>query len=382
MMKRSTNRILTTHTGSLPRPADLVSMEEGRDQRDLLNNERFERQVTAAVREIVLKQAETHVDVVNDGEASKVNYATYVTERLTGFEGESRPMRAQVDADAFPEYYRERGLNPNAIQRPVCTGPITWRGDALVKRDIENLRSALQGIDRQDSFMTAASPGVVWNFLENDYYPSDEAYVFAVADAMRHEYAAIVDAGYVLQLDAPDLAMGWNRYVFADKTVDDFRSVAEMHVEAMNHALEGISADRVRLHLCWGNSESPHVRDIPLARILDIALKTRAQAFSFEGANPRHEHEWKVFKDQRLPEGAILIPGVLDSTTNFVEHPELVADRIIRYAELVGRENVMAGTDCGFSTAARAQLTVHPSVTWAKFQAMAEGARIASEQLW
>jgi 5-methyltetrahydropteroyltriglutamate--homocysteine methyltransferase len=222
----------------------------------------------------------------------------------------------------------------------------------------------------------------VWNFLENEYYANDEEYVFAVADAMRHEYRAIVDAGFVLQLDAPDLAMGWNRYVFADKSVDDFRQVAEMHVEAMNHALQDIPAERVRLHLCWGNFEGPHIRDIPLARILDIALKTHAQAFSFEGANPRHEHEWKLFKTQKLPEGTILIPGVLDSTTNFVEHPELVAERIVRYAELVGRENVIAGTDCGFSTFARSQLTVHPSVTWAKFEAMAEGARLASEQLW
>ncbi len=381
-MKRSTDRILTTHTGSLPRPAELVSIEEGHDQRELQNDARFEQQVRAAVSEVVRKQLDTHVDVVNDGEASKVSYATYVTERLTGFGDESRAMRPQVEVGMFPDFYQERGMNPNAIQRPVCTAPIAWQGDALVKRDIDNLRSALEGVAPQEAFMTAASPGVVWNFLENDYYPSDEAYVFAVADAMRHEYQAIVDAGFVLQLDAPDLAMGWNRYVFADKTLDDFRSVAEMHVEAMNSALEGIPADRVRLHLCWGNSESPHVRDIPLARILDIALKARAQAFSFEGANPRHEHEWKLFKDQRLPEGAILIPGVLDSTTNFVEHPELVAQRIVRYAELVGRENVLAGTDCGFSTAARAQLTVHPSVTWAKFQAMADGARLASEQLW
>jgi 5-methyltetrahydropteroyltriglutamate--homocysteine methyltransferase len=206
--------------------------------------------------------------------------------------------------------------------------------------------------------------------------------VFAIADALKHEYRAIVDAGFVLQLDAPDLAMGWNRYVFANSSIDDFRAVAEMHVEAMNHALEGIPAERVRLHLCWGNFEGPHVRDIPLARIFDIAVKTHAQAISFEGANPRHEHEWRFFKDHRLPDGMILIPGVLDSTTNFVEHPELVAERIVRYAELVGRENVMAGSDCGFSTFARSQLTVHPSVTWAKLQAMAEGARLASEQLW
>jgi 5-methyltetrahydropteroyltriglutamate--homocysteine methyltransferase len=381
-MKRSTDRILTTHTGSLPRPDDLVAMVEGHDQQELLDNATFEQRVKDAVREVVRQQADTQVDVVNDGEVSKVGYSTYVTERLTGFEGETRPTQPQVEAADFPQFYQHRVPGGGILKRPVCTAPISWRGDALVKRDIENFKSALQGVRVEDQFMTAASPGVVWHFLENDYYKDDEAYVYAVADAMKHEYHAIVDAGFVLQLDAPDLAMGWNRYMFADKTIDDFRSVAEMHVEAMNHALENIPTDRVRLHLCWGNYEGPHVRDIPLARILDIALKTRAQAVSFEGANPRHEHEWALFKDHKLPDGTILIPGVLDSTTNFVEHPELVAQRITRYADLVGRENVMAGTDCGFSTFARSQLTVHPSVTWAKFQAMAEGARLASEQLW
>jgi 5-methyltetrahydropteroyltriglutamate--homocysteine methyltransferase len=380
-MQRSSDRILTTHTGSLPRPDDLVALVEGKDQQEVQRDGVFDRRVTEAVRDLVRKQIDAHVDVINDGEASKVGYATYVTERITGFDGQNRPSPALVEAADFPEYYQAR-LPGASIKRAVCTGPITWRGDALVQRDLDNLKAAFQGVTTVDTFMTAASPGVVWNFLENDYYPDDEAYVFAVADAMRHEYRAIVGAGYILQLDAPDLAMGWNRHVFAGKTIDDFRTVADMHVEAMNHALEGIPADRVRLHLCWGNFEGPHMRDIPLARIIDIAIKTRAQAISFEGANPRHEHEWKVFRDNILPEGRILIPGVLDSTTNFVEHPELVAERIVRYAELVGRENVIAGTDCGFSTFARAQLTVHPRVTWAKFQAMAEGARLASEQLW
>jgi 5-methyltetrahydropteroyltriglutamate--homocysteine methyltransferase len=381
-MQRSTDRILTTHTGSLPRPDDLVAMVEGKDQQQVQRNDVFDRRVQEAVRELVQKQIDARVDIINDGEASKVGYATYVTERITGFEGESRPSPAQVEAADFPEFYQARVPGPVTIKRPVCNGPITWRGDALVERDIANLKVALQGVRTVDTFMTAASPGVVWNFLENDYYPNDEAYVFAVADAMKHEYRAIVAAGFILQLDAPDLAMGWNRHVFAGKSIDDFRTVADMHVEAMNHALEGIAADRVRLHLCWGNFEGPHIRDIPLDRIFDIAIKARAQAISFEGANPRHEHEWKLFKQHVLPEGRILIPGVLDSTTNFVEHPELVAERIVRYAELVGRENVIAGTDCGFSTFARAQLTVHPSVTWAKFEAMAEGARLASEQLW
>jgi 5-methyltetrahydropteroyltriglutamate--homocysteine methyltransferase len=312
---------------------------------------------------------------------SKVGYSTYVTERLTGFEGESRVGPPLVESRTFPEFFQSF-MGGRGVQRPVCNGPIAWRGTALVQQDVANLKAALQDVDVADAFMTAASPGVVWYFLANDYYPTDEAYVFAVADAMRHEYRAIVEAGFVLQLDCPDLAMGWNHAAFADKTVDDFRKFAEMHVAALNHALGDISSDRVRLHLCWGNYEGPHTRDIPLGQIFDVVLQAHADAFSFEGANPRHEHEWKLFQKVKLPDGKILIPGVLDSTTNFVEHPELVAERIVRYARLVGRENVIAGSDCGFSTFARSALTVHPTVTWAKLQAMAEGARIASEQLW
>jgi 5-methyltetrahydropteroyltriglutamate--homocysteine methyltransferase len=359
----------------LPRPEDLVALVEGKDQRDVHQlDSAFERRVSQAVQEIVHKQIDAGVDIINDGEMSKVTYATYVTERLTGFDGDSRPMsRAPVEAADFPDYYRTLMSGAGAIKRPVCNGPITWRGDALVQSDIQNLQNAVEGGTQSEKFMTTASPGIVCGYLDNDYYATDEAYLFAVADAMKYEYRAIVDAGVVLQLDAPDLTASWH---------DDFRAVAEMHVEAMNHALEGIAEDRVRLHLCWGNAEAPHVRDIPLERIFDIAIKTRAQAISFEGANPRHAHEWKFFKDHALPDGRIIVPGVLDSTTNFVEHPELVAERLVRYAELVGRENVIAGTDCGFSTWARAQLLVHPSVTWAKFQAMAEGARLASEQLW
>ncbi len=381
-MQRSTDRILTTHTGSLPRPADLVSMLEGHDQREVRGEARFEERVTDAVAEIVQKQAASGVDVVNDGEMGKVGYSTYVTERVTGFSEQSRPSPLQVEARDFPEFYETRGPAVATIKRPVCIGPITWQGDAHVQRDIANLKAALQGVEVAEAFMTAASPGVVWQFLENDHYPSHEAYVFAVADAMRQEYRAIHEAGFVLQLDCPELAMGWNRYNFADSTVDDFRKVAELHVEALNHAVAGIPADRIRLHLCWGNFEGPHIRDIPLGRIFDLVMQAKVGAFSFEAANPRHAHEWALFEGVKLPEGKILIPGVLDSTTNFVEHPELVAERIVRYAGLVGRENVIAGTDCGFSTFARSALAVHPTVTWAKFQTMAEGARLASEQLW
>jgi len=381
-MKHSTDRILTTHTGSLPRPYALVQTLEGHDQREVENDPSFQQQVKAAVAGIVQKQVEAGVTVVNDGEMSKVGYATYVTGRVSGFSEQPGPTYPQVEARDFPEFYEARTASLATIRRPVCVGPIEWQGTDQVERDIANLKAALQGQDVAEAFMSAASPGVVWQFLENEHYPTHEAYVFAVADAMKHEYKAITDAGFLLQLDCPELAMGWNRYNFADSTIDDFRTVAELHISALNHAIAGIPADRVRLHLCWGNYEGPHMRDIPLGSIFDVVQKANVGAFSFEGANPRHEHEWKLFESVKLPEGIIIIPGVLDSTTNFVEHPELVADRIVRYAKLVGRENVIAGTDCGFATFARSAHTVHPRITWAKFQAMAEGARLASEQLW
>jgi len=381
-MKRSTDRILTTHTGSLPRPDDLLGMLEGRDQRDARADPGFQSRIGSAVKEIVQKQVDAGVTVVNDGEMSKVGYSTYLTDRVTGFSEQTRDFPPQVEVARFPEYYQLRPTGSVNLKRAVCVGPIEWTGDAQVQQDIANLKAATEGANIAEAFMTAASPGVVWQFLLNDYYPTHEAYVFAVADAMRHEYEAIVNAGFVLQLDCPELAMGWNRFNFADSSEDDFRKVADLHVSALNHAIANIPAENVRLHLCWGNYEGPHLRDIPLARIVDIVLKANVGAVSFEASNPRHAHEWRVFEDVKLPEGKILIPGVLDSTTNFVEHPELVADRITRYANLVGRENVIAGTDCGFSTFARSALTVHPTVTWAKFQAMAAGAEIASKQLW
>jgi len=381
-MKRSDERILTTHTGSLPRPPNLLSVLEGRNQQDVDRDAGFEQRVRDAVHEIVAQQTATGIDLVNDGEMGKVGYSTYVTERLTGFEGQSEGERSNVEEQEFPDYYRIRPLGTRGLRRPLCRGPVTWRGDAQVRQDIDNFRAALAGTAGSDAFVTAASPGVVWAFLENQFYANDEAYVFAVADAMRQEYRAIVDAGFVLQLDCPDLASGWNRPMFAGRPVQDFLRVAAMHVEALNHALAGVPADRVRLHLCWGNFEGPHTRDIPLASIWEIVLGAHADAFSFEAANPRHAHEWTFFEKTRLPEGKILIPGVLDSTTNFVEHPELVRQRIVRYAQRVGRENVIAGSDCGFSTFARSAPLVHPKVAWAKLHAMVEGARLASEQLW
>jgi 5-methyltetrahydropteroyltriglutamate--homocysteine methyltransferase len=381
-MKRSSERILTTHTGSLPRPNNVVSAFEGQAQHEVVRGPAMRDAIREAVREIVGKQIEEGVDVINDGEASKVGYSTYITERLTGFDSYARPPFPNVEVSVFPEFYAVAPTIGMAVKRPVCSGPIAWRGSEEVEHDIANLTAAARGARHEELFMTAASPGVVWHFLENDYYPSDEAYMFAIAEAMKPEYRAIVDAGIVLQLDCPDLAMSWNRFSFADKSIEDFLKAAQMHVEALNVALEGIPSNRVRLHLCWGNYEGPHMRDIPLERIWNIALQAHVDAFSFEGANPRHEHEWKMFETARLPDGKIIIPGVLDSTTNYVEHPELVAQRIVRYAKLVGRENVIAGSDCGFSTFARSQPIVHPTVTWAKLAMMAEGARIASKELW
>ena len=381
-MQTSHDRILTTHTGSLPRPEDLVSIFENHDQRELETPADFDERVASAVRDIVGRQSDTGLDVINDGELSKVGYATYVTERLSGFGEDHRGPGPMVEFGLFPDYYREHPIGGAATKRPACVGPITWRGAPQLERDIDNLKAATRAVNAREVFMTAASPGLIWYSLENDFYPTDEAYLVAAAEAMRHEYRAIVDAGILLQLDCPDLAMGWNRYSSADLSIDEFRSLSAMHVEALNYALEGIAPDRVRIHLCWGNIRAPHVRDIPLASIWDIVLQAHACAFSFEAANPRHAHEWKFFQDVQLPEGTILIPGMLDSTTNFVEHPELIAQRLVRFAGVAGRNRVIAGADCGFSSTARSQPMVHPTVVWAKLQSLVEGARLASAELW
>jgi 5-methyltetrahydropteroyltriglutamate--homocysteine methyltransferase len=379
-MQRSTARILTTHTGSLPRPAALVQMVEGHDQREVRAHPGFTSQVHAAVAAVVRQQADVGIDVLTDGEMSKVAFSAYVTERVTGFDGPPRPLAAQIEPRLFPEYYQ--ALPPAGPGFRACNGPITWRGDAYVQQDIATLQAALHGVTPTEVFLPAVSPGQIWFNFPNDYYPTDEAYIYAVADALKHEYRAIVEAGFLLQLDSPELAMAWNRMEFAEKTFADYRQFVAHHVAAINYALEGIPADRVRLHLCWGNGERPHVRDCPIAEFIDIIYTVQAEAISFEGANPRHAHEWKIFKDHPLPAGKLIIPGVIDSLTNVVEHPELVAERIGRYAELVGKENVIAGTDCGFSTGVRAQPRVHPTVAWAKLQALAEGAQLATQQLW
>jgi len=380
VMKRSTHRILTTHTGSLPRPPDLLQILEGHDQREARAHPDYARQVTAAVADAVQRQIEAGIDIPSDGEMGRVSFSWYATERLTGFDGVPRSVMQRVETEMFPEFYA--ALNAPTLTLPACNGPISWRGPELVRQDIATLKAATQGLSPTEVFMPAVSPGQLWLNFPNDFYPSDEAFVMAAADALHHEYREIVDAGLILQLDDPGLAMGWNRIEFADKTLDDYRKILAQHVEAINHAIKGLPADRIRLHTCWGNGENPHVRDIPLAEIIDILYLVNAEGLSVEGSNPRHEHEWSVFKDHPLPEGKLLIAGVIDSVTNFVEHPDLVAERIGRFASVVGKENVIAGTDCGFGTAARSQPRVHPSVAWAKLQTLSEGAQRASERLW
>jgi 5-methyltetrahydropteroyltriglutamate--homocysteine methyltransferase len=381
-MKRSTDRILTTHAGSLPRPREILDLVEGRDQREVLATAGADRVIGEAVKSVVRKQMQTGIDVPTDGEMGRVGFSSYATERLTGFDGERRPMQPQVEMALFPEFYAEMALSPSRLQFPACNGPIAWRGPESIERDIATLKAALQDVAPTEVFMPAVSPGQIWLNFHNEFYPSDEAFVFAAADALANEYRAIVDAGFILQLDDPGLAMGWNRAGSAERTLDDYQRIVAQHVEAINHALQGIPADRVRLHVCWGNNESPHVRDIPLAALVDLLFGVNAEGLSVEGANPRHGHEWRVFEDHPLPEGKVLIPGVIDTVTNFVEHPDLVAERIVRYANVVGKQNVIAGTDCGFGTFARSQPRVHPTIAWAKLQTLVEGAHRASQQLW
>ncbi|HSB42510.1 MAG TPA: cobalamin-independent methionine synthase II family protein [Methylomirabilota bacterium] len=378
-MKRSTDRILTTHTGSLPRPADLAATLEALDAGTAIDVAAFEARVRRAVVDVVRAQVEAGVDVVSDGEQGKVGYSTYVRHRLTGFGGQSEPARRADWAD-FPEA-AARAERRSMVARPACNGPIDWKDRGAVQRDVDNLRAAVAAAGPTEAFMTAASPGVIAHFLRNRHYPSREAYLARLVDVMKEEYDAIHRAGFVLQVDCPDLAMS-RHLAFPELSNAEFVKIAEGNVEALNHALRDIPPDRLRLHLCWGNYEGPHHRDIPMREILPVVLKARPQALSFEGANPRHEHEWIVFRERRLPDDKVVIPGVLDSTTNFIEHPELVAQRLVRYAEVVGRERVIAGSDCGFATFGRSQHIVEPEITWAKLRSMAEGARLASDQLW
>jgi 5-methyltetrahydropteroyltriglutamate--homocysteine methyltransferase len=380
-MQRSRERFLTTHTGSLPRPDDLIRTMYAKEEGVPVDVSALAARVRAAVAEVVQKQTGAGVDLINDGEMSKPSYATYIKDRLNGFGGTGNTFVYQDLAD-FPRLEKRVFGDPGRSRRktPACNAPISVRDAQAAQTDADNLKGALAGVKSAGGFMSAASPGVISLFFRNDHYKDFETYIYAIADVMRHEYETVAKAGFVLQIDCPDLGMG--RHIqYAELSLPDFRKRARLHVEALNHAVANISPEQLRMHVCWGNYEGPHHRDVPLADIIDTVFKARPNAISFEAANPRHAHEWTLFERVKLPDGKVLIPGVIESKSNFIEHPELIAQRIARYANLVGRENVIAGSDCGFGTWV-GQAAVDPDVVFAKLGAMAEGARIASRQFW
>jgi len=386
-MQRSRDRILTTHAGSLPRPSDLLEMIQAKATGRAYDQDAYATRVRRAVREIVAKQAELGLDVVDDGEMGKPGFIPYVNERLSGFEpnrdAAGSPWSGSREVRAFPEFYEwfARAMPSPAVRslHMVCTGPIAYTGDKHVQADIENLKAALADTNADEAFIPSISPTSVEDWQKNAYYKTDEEYLFAIADAMHEEYRAIVDAGLLVQIDDPHLATHYVSH--PELSVDQVRRWAEVRVEALNHALRGLPRDKVRWHTCYGINIGPRVHDLELKHFVDVMLKIRAGAYSFEAANPRHEHEWRVWEHVTLPAGAVLIPGTITQSTVLVEHPELVAERIVRFASVVGRENVIAGADCGFATFA-GSVEIHPSVVWAKFDALVEGARIATKQLW
>jgi 5-methyltetrahydropteroyltriglutamate--homocysteine methyltransferase len=383
-LKRSTERILTTHVGSLPRPADLWEMTRARNERRPYDEAALARRIPSAVADSVREQVAHGVDVVNDGEQSKSNFSNYARERLSGFEVRDYPPGQAVrsisgrDRKEFGAYFENRGgrAGIGTSQRSfVCTGPLAYVGQATVQADVANLKAALEGVRVEEGFMTAVAPGTIEHWLANEYYPSDEAYLYAIAEAMREEYRAIVEGGFILQIDDPDLPDAWQ--IHSEMSVEEYRKFAQLRIDALNHALRDLPIDRVRLHVCWGSYHGPHKYDIPLRDIVDIVLSVRAGGYSLEASNPCHEHEWQIWEDVKLPEGKVLIPGVVSHASDFIEHPELVAQRLVRFARVVGRENVLAGTDCGLG-----ERVGHPSINWAKFDSLVEGARLATRQLW
>jgi 5-methyltetrahydropteroyltriglutamate--homocysteine methyltransferase len=378
-MQASNDRILTTHVGSLPRSGavtDVVFAQENGE-----SPKGAERIIAEAVVEVVRRQTETGIDLVSDGEMSKISYATYIKDRITGFDGDSE-RRPPSDLEDFPGFLKRQASSGGTptYRRPCCIADITVKDMQPVADDLANLKAATDKYKPAGAFMNAASPGVIALFQPNKHYATHEAYLEALADAMSHEYKAITDAGVVLQLDSPDLGLG-RHMLFKDKTDEEYTQLANLHVDALNHALQGIPKDMVRLHVCWGNYEGPHHHDAPMELVLPVALRANIGALLFETANPRHAHEWQVFADTKLPDDLILVPGVIDSTTNFVEHPKLVAERICRYADIVGRERVVGGTDCGFSTFAGFG-AVDEDIVYAKLGSLVAGAQIASKQLW
>jgi 5-methyltetrahydropteroyltriglutamate--homocysteine methyltransferase len=379
-MKTSTNRILTTHTGSLPRTQKVV---------DLLLAEQLQRgahraELHAAVREAIAhvakKQVECGIDIVNDGEQGRTDYTVHVLDRLTGYEGESSPPMGTGDEE-FPELAAQLKQFASPFQhRPTCSGDVGWKDWAAAQADIDMSKKAMKGVKAEDIFMTSPSPGQIARYLKNKHYKTEEAYVFALADVMKREYKAIVDAGFILQLDCPDLAM-LRHMVYLDLPLAEFRKIIAVNVAALNHAVADIPADRMRMHVCWGSTMAPRHTDVPLKDIIDIVLSAKPMAVSFPAANARHEHEWKIWREVKLPPGKVIIPGVIDSTVNTVEHPEVVADRILNFANVVGRENVIAGVDCGFGTFA-GRVQVDTKIVWMKLASLTEGAARASAQLW
>jgi 5-methyltetrahydropteroyltriglutamate--homocysteine methyltransferase len=389
-MKSSAERILTTHAGSLPRSQQLRDLVYARADGHTYNKSTLDRLLKDGVAEVVRKQVECGVDSVNDGEIGKTNFTNYVRERLGGFEARlndpaksPKPLSiAGRELKKFPEYFAVggRGFGAFAGSGPsqaqvYCVKPLKYVGHTALKEDVANFKTALQGVKVEEAFLPANTPGTIEHWLRNEHYPSEEAFVYAIAEAMREEYQAIVDAGFQLQIDDPDLPDGWQMY--PEMSVEDYRKYATMRVDALNHALRDIPREKIRLHVCWGSYHGPHQHDIPLKDIVDIIFRVRASSYSIEASNPCHEHEWRVFEEFKLPEGAVLIPGVVGHFSDFIEHPELVAERLVRYANLVGRENVMGGTDCGLGPRVG-----HAKIAWAKLAALAEGARIASQRLW
>jgi 5-methyltetrahydropteroyltriglutamate--homocysteine methyltransferase len=378
-MQSSTDRILTTHVGSLPRSeavTDVVfSHEKGKEVAgaDVI--------IRDAVNDVVRQQVASGVDLVSDGEMSKISYATYIKDRISGFDGDSK-RDPPSDLEAFPSFLERQAKSGGTPthSRPCCIGEIEVKDMGPVRTDIDNLLAAIEANRPAGAFMNAASPGVIALFQPNRHYPSHETYLEALSEAMSHEYKAIVESGLILQIDSPDLGLG-RHMMFKNKPDEEYRKLASLHVDALNHALSGLPRDRLRLHVCWGNYEGPHHHDAPMEVVLPIALRANVSGLLFESSNPRHAHEWTVFADADLPDDLVLIPGVIDSTTNFIEHPKLVAERIGRFADIVGRERVIAGTDCGFSTFAGFGV-VDPDIVYAKLKSLADGAAIASDKLW
>jgi 5-methyltetrahydropteroyltriglutamate--homocysteine methyltransferase len=383
-MKHSSERIFVTHVGSLARPPDLMEMLVARNEGKPYDREALAKRTRSAVAEVVQKQIDCGIDIVNDGELGKSNFSRYTRERLSGFI--ERPASPDFqptsifgrDMLEFSEYFN-RGGGRTAIGHHArvfyCAEPLKYVGHEEVKADIDNLRAALQGKEIEEAFLPAIAPGTMEHWMKNEYYPTDEAYLFAIAEAMHEEYKAIVDAGFILQIDDPDLADAWQMY--PHMSVEEYRKYQELRIDALNHGLRDLPIDRVRFHMCWGSYHGPHKYDIPLRDIVDLILRVRAGAYSVEASNPCHEHEWRVWQEVKFPDGKIYIPGVVGHYSDFIEHPQAIADRLVQFAKLIGRENVIAGTDCGIGSRVG-----HPQVGWAKFQALAEGARLATKQLW